>query len=57
MIKESILHILIYGYLTAAQMFAIYFLYLYSQTNTFFNTVFLGVFVSWVKGMLFPFFL
>jgi hypothetical protein len=54
---DKLLVILLYLYITASQIFALYFLYMWSQTHSFINTFTLGIIVSEFKGILFPFFI
>jgi hypothetical protein len=53
--KIGIVALWLYG--IASQIFTLYFLYLWSNTHGFLNTVTIGVLVAEFKGLLFPFFL
>jgi hypothetical protein len=44
-------------YIMIAQMFALYFWYLYAQDHGFLASLFIGPFVAEIKGLLFPFFI
>lgn len=55
--KETFIVTVVLLYLTFAHIFALIFLYLWSQNHGFLSTVFVGTFVSEIKGLLFPFFI
>jgi len=44
-------------YLIMSQIMALYFLYLWSNNYSFLNTITLGVLISEIKGIFFPFFI
>ena len=44
-------------YIVLSQIFTLYFMYVWSNTHSFLNTITIGVIVSEFKGFLFPFFL
>jgi hypothetical protein len=44
-------------YLILSQIMTLYFLYLWSNSHGFLNTITLGVLISEIKGILFPFFI
>jgi len=44
-------------YLIMSQIMTLYFLYLWSNNHSFLNTITLGVIISEIKGILFPFFI
>ena len=59
MIKEAILGMLIYTYLTASQICAIYFWYLWAHepSHGFLSSLFIGPIVGELKGLVWPFFI
>jgi hypothetical protein len=44
-------------YFIISQILALYFLYLWSNEHGFINTITLGVIISEIKGIFFPFFI
>jgi hypothetical protein len=44
-------------YLIMSQIMTLYFLYIWSNTHSFLNTITLGVIISEIKGIFFPFFI
>jgi hypothetical protein len=44
-------------YLIMSQIMTLYFLYLWSNNHSFLNTITLGVIISEIKGIFFPFFI
>jgi len=44
-------------YLIMTQIMTLYFLYLWSNNHSFLNTITLGVIISEIKGIFFPFFI
>jgi hypothetical protein len=44
-------------YLIMSQIMTLYFLYLWSNSHGFLNTITLGVIISEIKGIFFPFFI
>ena len=53
----DIVVILLYLYIFISQIFMLYFWYEYSQDHNFLETLFIGPFISEIKGFLFPFFI
>jgi hypothetical protein len=44
-------------YFIISQILALYFLYLWSNSHSFLNTITLGIIISEIKGIFFPFFI
>jgi hypothetical protein len=44
-------------YLIMSQIMTLYFLYIWSNNHSFLNTITLGVIISEIKGIFFPFFI
>jgi hypothetical protein len=44
-------------YLIMSQIMTLYFLYIWSNSHGFLNTITLGVIISEIKGIFFPFFI
>ena len=53
----NIICLLLYSYVIISHIFVFYFLYLWSQTHSFINTITIGIIISEIKGILFPFFI
>ena len=53
----NIICLLLIMYAIMSQILALYFLYLWSNEHGFINTITLGVIISEIKGIFFPFFI
>jgi len=53
----ELIYFIAFVYVLVAQILALYFWYLWSQCHGFWNTLFIGSFVSEFKGLLWPFFI
>ena len=53
----NIISLILTIYFIISQISALYFLYLWSNNHSFLNTITLGVIISEIKGILFPFFI
>ena len=53
----NIICLLLIMYVIMSQILALYFLYIWSNSHGFLNTITLGVIISEIKGIFFPFFI
>jgi hypothetical protein len=53
----NIICLLLIMYAIMSQILALYFLYIWSNSHGFLNTITLGVIISEIKGIFFPFFI
>ena len=53
----NIICLLLVMYVIMSQIMTLYFLYIWSNSHGFLNTITLGILISEIKGIFFPFFI